>query len=203
MKYVENNHCANHRRVPVNKHKRLPRINHISSTTALGYCQTSFDSYDLSSDHGEYWTPNNLAETTPAWRDHTALIMTATRFYLNLLPERPNIWGQINPHLNNYHSDPMEIWSIFWLPDISDWWGQQEEMHAKHADHSTVACDISFIIPHGVGVEASLSLRRDIVGWRQSKPQGRHIAKTSLSDGLLEPILGLWQALTQNWIHWT
>ena len=29
--------------------------------------------------------------------------------------------------------------------------------------------DIFFIIPHGVGVEASFSLGRDVIGWRQSK----------------------------------
>jgi hypothetical protein len=32
-----------------------------------------------------------------------------------------------------------------------------------------VARDIFFIILHGVGVEASLSLGQDVIGWRQSK----------------------------------
>jgi len=35
-----------------------------------------------------------------------------------------------------------------------------------------VARDIFSIIPHGVGVEASFSLGRDIIGWRQSKTTG-------------------------------
>jgi len=63
----------------------------------------------------------------------------------------------------------MEISSTFWIPDITDWWRQQEETHSKYADLSNVARDIIFIIPHGVGVEASFSLGRDVIGWRQSK----------------------------------
>jgi hypothetical protein len=35
-----------------------------------------------------------------------------------------------------------------------------------------VARDIFSIIPHGVGVEASFSLGRDVIGWRQSKTTG-------------------------------
>jgi len=63
----------------------------------------------------------------------------------------------------------MEISSTFWIPDIPDWWRQQEETHSKYADLSNVARDIFSIIPHGVGVEASFSLGRDVIGWRQSK----------------------------------
>ena len=91
---------------------------------------------------------------------------------MNSPPEVPKKWGQINPNLNDYHSDPMEISSTFWLPDITDWWHQQEEMHSKYNDLSNVAQDIFSIIPHGVGVEASFSLGRDIIGWRQSKTTG-------------------------------
>jgi len=88
-------------------------------------------------------------------------------------PEAPQRWGQINPNLNDYHSDPMEISSTFWLPDITDWWLQQEETHSKYANFSNVACNIFSIIPHGVGVEASFSLGRDVIGWRQSKTTGK------------------------------
>ena len=38
-------------------------------------------------------------------------------------------WGQFNPDLNDFHSDPIEICSTFWIPDITDWWCQQEETH--------------------------------------------------------------------------
>jgi len=63
----------------------------------------------------------------------------------------------------------MEISSTLWLPDTTNWWQQQEETHSKYADHFNVASDIFFIIPHGVGVEASFSLGRDVIRWRQSK----------------------------------
>jgi hypothetical protein len=98
--------------------------------------------------------------------------LTATRLYFNSPPEAPKNWGQINPNLNDYHSDPMEISSTFWIPDITDWWRQQEETHSKYADLSNVVRDIFSIIPHGVGVESSFSLGRDVIGWRQSKTTG-------------------------------
>jgi len=66
----------------------------------------------------------------------------------------------------------MEISSTFWIPDITDWWRQQVEMHSKYADLSNVARDIFSIIPHGVGVEASFTLGRDVISWRQSKTTG-------------------------------
>jgi len=98
--------------------------------------------------------------------------MTATRLYLNSPPESPQNWGQVNPNVNDYHSDPREISSTFWLPDIPDWWRQQEEMHSTYADLSNLARDMFPIIPHGVGVEASLSLGQDVIGSRQSKTTG-------------------------------
>jgi len=92
--------------------------------------------------------------------------------YLDSPPEAPKNWGQISPNLNDYHSDPMEISSTFWLPDITDWWRPQQETHSKFADLSNVARDILSIIPDGVAVEASISLGRDVIGWRQSKTTG-------------------------------
>jgi len=38
--------------------------------------------------------------------------------------------------------------------------------------------DISSIIPHGVGVHTSLSLGRDVIGWRQSKTTGETLHET-------------------------
>jgi len=58
------------------------------------------------------------------------------------------------------------------LPEITDWWRQQEETDSKYADLSNVALDIFSVIPHGVGVEASSSIGRDDIGWRQSKTTG-------------------------------
>jgi hypothetical protein len=101
--------------------------------------ETSFDPYDSSSDDEEYLTPNNVAETTPGRRDHKKRLMTAARLCLNSPPEAPKKWGGINANLNHYHSDPKEISSTFWLPDIINCWRQQEETYSKYADLSNVA----------------------------------------------------------------
>jgi len=67
----------------------------------------------------------------------------------------------------------MEISSTFWILDITDWWRQQEEIHSKYIDFSNVACDILSIIAHGVGVEASCSLGKIVIGWRLVKNHRR------------------------------
>jgi len=156
LNYVENEYYAKHWRVPVMKHESLPSSNLIPSATVLWSCQSSFDPYHLSSDDEAWLTPNNEAESTPGRSDHTACFLTAAR-------------GQINPNLNDYHSDPIMISSTFWFPEITDWWRQQEETHSKYANLSNVACDIFSIISHDVGMEASFSLGQDVIDWRQSK----------------------------------
>jgi len=110
--------------------------------------------------------PINVPETTPGRSDRAARVLTAARHYLNSLPEAPTNWGQINPNLNDYHPDPMEISSSFWIPDISYWWRQQEETHTKYANLSNVARDILSVITHGVGVEASFSIDPYVFGYR-------------------------------------
>ena len=154
--------------MPVNKHQTSPSSKLVPSATASGSSQSSFDPYNLSNDDEVYLAPNNVAETTPGRSDHAAQFLTTARLHLNLLPEAPKYRGQINRNLNDYHCDPMEINSTFWLPDTTDWCLREEEMHSKYADLGNVACDIFSIIPHGVGVEASIPLERDVIGWRQS-----------------------------------
>jgi hypothetical protein len=58
------------------------------------------------------------------------------------------------------------------LPNITDWWQQQEETHSKYTDLSNMARNILSILPYGVDVEASSSLGGNCVGWRQSKTTG-------------------------------
>jgi len=48
--------------------------------------------------------------------------------------------------------------STFWLPDITDWWRQQEETLSKYTNLSNVARNIVCIIPQSGGMEASFSL---------------------------------------------
>jgi len=166
--------------VPVNKQESLQSSNLIPSATASGPCQSSFDPYDLSSDDAEYLRPNNVADMTPGQSDRAACQLTATRIYLNSPPEAPQNWGQIDPNLNDYHSEPMEISSTFWLPDITDSWWQQKETHFKYANLSNVARDISSIIPHDVRVEASASLGRDVIGLRLSMTTGKNLQENAV-----------------------
>jgi len=175
LKYVENKYNAKHWRLPVTKLETIQNNNLGSSAMASRSGQSSYDPYDLSSDDEEYLMPTSVAETTRGWSDLAACLLTAARLYLNSPRELPQNWGQINPNLDDCHSDPMEISSIFWLPDITDWWWQHDETHSTYADVSNVARDIFSIIPHGVGVEASFSLGRDVIGWRQSKTTGESL----------------------------
>jgi len=126
----------------------------------------------LSSDDEEYLTPNNVAKTTLGRSDRAAHILAAASLDLNSLPEATKNWGQFIPNLNDYHSDPMEISSTFWLSDIPARWRQHQETRSKYADISNVARDKFSIIPHDVAVEASFSIGRDVIGWRQSKTTG-------------------------------
>jgi len=51
-------------------------------------------------------------------------------------------------------------------------------MHSKYANLSNVVCNIFSMIPHGVGVEANISLGQDVIGWRQSQTTGKTLRKT-------------------------
>jgi len=172
LKYVENEYCAKHRWLSLTKHEKLQSNDFIHSATPSQSGQSSFDPYDLSSGDEEYLTPKHLAETTRERSDRAACLMTAASLDLNSPPESPKNWGQDDLNLDDYHSDPKQISRTFWIPDIVEWWRQQEATHSKYADLSNVARDIFSIIPHGVGVEASFSLGRDVIGWRQSKTTG-------------------------------
>jgi len=106
---------------------------------------------------------------TPGQTDHAATLLTAAALYSNSPPDAWKNCREVNPNVNHYNNNPMEISSTFWLPDLTDRWHQQDEMHWMYADLSKVACNKFSIIPHGVGVEASFSNGRDVIGWRQSK----------------------------------
>jgi hypothetical protein len=188
---VENEYCAKHRRVPDNTRETVPSSNLIPSATASRSSQSFFDPYDLSSYDEEYLTPKNVPETTPGCSDRAPRLLTAARLYVNSPPDAPKNWGQINPNLNDYHSGPMEISSTFWIRDITDWWRQQEETQSRYADLSNVGRDIFSIIPHGVRVEASFSLGREVIGWRQLKTTGETLRKKVVTRQL---------ARANNWI---
>jgi len=119
--YVENEYCAKLRRVLVIKPENLQHRNFFPSGKASGFGQSLFHPYDLSSDNDKYLTPKYVAETTPGRSDCAARLLTAARLYLNFPPESQKNWGQVNPDVNDYHSNHMENSSTFWLPDITHW----------------------------------------------------------------------------------
>jgi len=168
---------AKHRCVPVNKLESLQSSNRIPCAKPSVSCQSSLHGYDLSSDDAEYLTPNTVAELTPKRSDWAARLLITARLYLNLPAEPPNNWGQINPNLNDYHSDLTHTSSTFWSPDITDWRHQPEDTHSKSADLSNVGSDIFSIIPNGVGVEVNCSRARDVIGRRQSITTSRTLRK--------------------------
>jgi len=168
-KNVENEYCTKHWSVPIHKPGSVPNSNLIPSSTLSGFCPSFLDPYDLCSEGEEYLTPNNMAVTTPGWSDCAAHSFTAARLYLNSPHEASQTWGQINTNLKDYRSDPIDICSIFWIPDITDWWCQQDETHSEYADLLNVAHYIRLITADGVRVEASFSLRWDVIGWRLLK----------------------------------
>jgi len=72
LKYVGNEYCTKHQRVPVNKLETILSSNFVPSATASGSYQSSFDLYYSSSNDEECLKPNNVAETTPGRSDHAA-----------------------------------------------------------------------------------------------------------------------------------
>jgi hypothetical protein len=158
LKYVENQYCAKHRCLMVIMSENTMNNNLSSFAMASGSDQSTYDLYDLSSDDNDYLIPTNVAETTPGQTDHAVHLMTVARLFLNSPPELQQNRGQIDPNLNDYHSDPMKISSTFWFPDITDRWRQQEETHSKYADLYNVTHIIFSTIPRGVTVEASFPL---------------------------------------------
>ena len=164
---MENEYCAKYTRVTVSEPESVPTKNSIPSAMASRSGQSSFHPSDLSSDDEEYLKRHNEAETTPGPIDRTARFLTSAWLYLNPLPEFQKHCGQLNLTFNDYHSHSMEISSTFWILDITDWWQQQEETHSKYTNLSDVARDLFSILPHGVRVEASFSVGREVISWRQ------------------------------------
>jgi len=121
--------------------------------------------------------PKIVPEMTPGPTNCAAHLFAASWVNLNAPPEFTQNRGQYNPNLNDYHSDPMEVGRACWIPDITPWWHQGEETHYKCTDHSNVARDISSILPHGIGVEASFSVLPDVIVCGQSKSTGETLHK--------------------------
>jgi len=120
LKYVENAYTVKHGLVLITQPGSVLSNNLIPSATASGSGQTCLDPYDLSSNDEEYMMPNNVVATTPGLSDHPAPLSTAPRLSVNSEPQSPENWGQVNPNVNDCHSDTMEISSTCWIPDITN-----------------------------------------------------------------------------------
>ena len=122
MKYVEHEYCAKHLWLSVIEPETVPHRNIFPTEVVYGFGQSCFDSYDLSSDGEEYLMPKSLAETTPGWSHHAAHLLTTAMLHFSSPPLSLKNWAQVNPNLNDHHSDPKEISSTIWIPDITDRW---------------------------------------------------------------------------------
>jgi hypothetical protein len=116
--------------VPVNKLETVASGNLIPSSTASWAWQSSFDPCHLSNDEEEYIILN-VPEPTPQTSGGAAWVLTVGRLYLNSLHNTTPNWKQNNSNLNYYHSDPMEIRSTFWIPDIMDWRRTWADTHSQ------------------------------------------------------------------------
>jgi len=79
LKFVENEYCRKHRRLPVIKSDNTLNNNLSSFEMASRSGQSSNDPYNLSSIDDEYLMPTNVAETTPGRSDRAARLLTAAR----------------------------------------------------------------------------------------------------------------------------
>jgi hypothetical protein len=71
-----------------------------------------------------------VAEMTPGQSDCAVRLLGAAKLNWNSPSESPNNCRQENPNIINYHSDPKEIISIFWIRVITDWCRQQAKTHS-------------------------------------------------------------------------
>jgi hypothetical protein len=164
IKYVESQYCES----PGNTPQTALAV---SESVASGSSVSPFDVSD-DSDCEYYSQSAGGTQTTPGRSDRAARLMTAARLYLNSPPESPALFGQQRPAQSDYLADPQSLSATFWRPDVTARWKQQEETYSKYADLANVARDIFSIMPHGVGVESSFSLGRDVIGWRQTRTTG-------------------------------
>lgn len=76
----------------------------------------------------------------------------------------------MNPKIDEYNSNTITISYTLWLPDITDWWHQQEKTDSINAALSDMARDIFCIILNGLGVKAIFHLGPDVNGRAESNP---------------------------------
>jgi len=129
-RFIKNESCTKHRDLLVIKPERIPSNNHFFSVIASWSGQSSHDPYDLSSDDDKCLMRKSAADMTPRRSDRAAHWLTATTLHLISPPDVPQNRGQLNLNLNHSRTARMETSSTLWIPDITDWWCQQDEIHS-------------------------------------------------------------------------
>lgn len=115
---------------------------------------------------------------TPARASQRDRMKEVARSYLSTPPVNILAVNQYRPNIDDLKSeDPDEMTAGFWKPDIAAYWLHQEKVCGEYALLSRMARDIFSVIPHGVGVESSFSLGRDLIGWRQSSTNGETLRR--------------------------
>jgi hypothetical protein len=122
----------------------------------------------LSSSDKVYLRAKSIAETTSRQSNYVSCSLTPAGLNISAPPELLHNLGQINPNINNYHTNCVGIISIYCVPDITARWCQQNQAHSKYTDHSIVAYNIFSFIPCGVRLEGSICLGLHLIGLRQS-----------------------------------
>jgi len=130
--YLGNEFCAKHRCVPLVTPEWVRYNNLFLIAIASSSGQSSFEPCHLSSVDEEYWTGENVAGTTPGRSDRSALLLTTARLHLNLTPQSPKNWGQVNLNLNDYESNSMVMSTTLLVRVITDWLHQQDEPQSNY-----------------------------------------------------------------------
>ena len=99
----------------------MPNYDLFSSIPVSGPGQSIYDPYNMCTDD-EYFIPANTVEGTHEYSYCAVHLLTATTLYLNSVPKIPENWGYINPNLNDYYTNLMEIHRVFRILDVTDWW---------------------------------------------------------------------------------
>ena len=131
-----------------------------------------------SSDEFIHGSDPTCPPVTPARALQQDRLMEVARKYINSANADPATLGQHPPKTDDLKSDdPQEMTAAFWKPDVAAYWQAQENSLSEFAPLARMARDVFLVIPHSVGVEASFSLGRDIMGWRQCRTAGDTLQK--------------------------
>jgi hypothetical protein len=130
--------------------------------------------YTFDSDSDDNQSLSALPTTTPRRTSRRENLLRIAHQYLDNSRVDPASFGQTNPGGDDTDGDtnPDLASGCFWSASVAAWWKHQVTHVTEYAPLSQMARNIFAVMPHGVGVEASFSLGRDVIGWRQARTSG-------------------------------